>query len=42
MVLQKKLPALSIMCIESAEFRSLSFQDIISDFAVKKSQKCKF
>jgi hypothetical protein len=36
---QEKLSALSIMCIKSDKLRSLSFADIINDFAIQKWQK---
>jgi hypothetical protein len=35
----RKSPALSIICIELDKLRRLSYQDIISDFAVEESQK---
>ncbi|CAM1326808.1 Uncharacterised protein r2_g3576 [Pycnogonum litorale] len=41
-MLQEKLSALSIMCIESDKLRSLSFEDIINDFSLKKSRKKMF
>lgn len=36
---QEKLSALSIMCIESDKLRSISFDDLINDFAFGKSRK---
>jgi hypothetical protein len=36
---QDKLCSLSLMCIESDKLRSLSFDDIISDFALEKARK---
>lgn len=36
---QEKLSALSIMCIESDKLRSISFDDVINDFAFGKSRK---
>lgn len=36
---QDKLCSLSVMCIESDKLRSLSFDDILSDFAVAKARK---
>jgi len=39
---QDKLSALSIMCIESDKLCSISFEDIIYDFAFEKSRKKMF
>ena len=36
---QDKLCSISLMCIESDKLRSLSFDDIISDFALAKARK---
>jgi hypothetical protein len=36
---QDKLCSLSLMCIESDKLRSLSFDDVISDFALAKARK---
>ena len=36
---QDKSCFLSLMCIESGKLRSLSFDDIISDFALAKARK---
>ena len=35
-ILQEKLSALSIMCLESDKLRQLTFNDIIEDFASQK------
>lgn len=39
---QDKLCSLSLMCIESDKLRSLSFDDVISDFALAKARKRAF
>ena len=39
---QEKLSAFSIMCIERTKLRSISFDDIINDFAFGKSRKKMF
>jgi hypothetical protein len=41
-VLQEKLASLNILCIETDKRCSLSFQDIVNDFAFEKSRKWKF
>ena len=41
-MLQGKLSALSIMCIESDKLRQLSFNDLIEEFAHQKVRKKKF
>ena len=39
---QENLFALSIVCIENNKLRSISFEDIINDFALDKSRKKMF
>jgi hypothetical protein len=39
---QEKLCSLSLMCIESDKLRSLSFEDVISDFALAKARQKMF
>jgi hypothetical protein len=41
-MLQEKLSALSIKCIKSDNLHSLSFQDIINDFALKNNKRESF
>ena len=39
---QKRLEALSLLCIEKEKLRTVSFDDIINDFATSKSRKTLF
>ena len=39
---QKRLTSLSLMAIESDLVRELDFEDLISEFAMKKSRKKNF
>lgn len=41
-MLQRKLCSLSILYIESDKLRTLSFEDIVTDFAIRKARKRMF